>query len=100
MKWLKKILLILVVVIAVLFALAFISRNDMKVPLDLWFLQTWSLSVGAWVLLSFTLGMLSTWLLVLPGRLLGSVLIRTQDRKIQQQKQALATMQDQAEPGK
>src|SRR5690606_14184670 len=97
--WLKRLFVITLIVLAALSALAFIQHNDQKVALDLWLFRTWPLSVGAWVLLGFILGMLLVWLLVLPGKVLGAVLIRRQGRNIDRQKAVLSNLQGETAKG-
>jgi uncharacterized membrane protein YciS (DUF1049 family) len=97
MRWLKRLTKGSVFVLAALSALAFIYHNDQKVALDFWLFSTEPGSVGAWTLIGFSLGILCTWLLMLPGRLVGSVLIRRQGRKINRQNAALSNLRGQGE---
>jgi len=87
-----------ILVIAVI-GFNFLSRNETQIAIDFFLGQPVSFGGGVWILLSFILGCIVAWLVMLPSHVASKIMNKKQNRKLQSQQDELLRLKGESAKG-
>ncbi len=92
LKWIKRLILLILLLVAAFIGVVFASDNNLPVSLILFSVQLPEFTIGLWVLIALFLGALLGLLVSLLPLFLSRYSVLGRDKKIQQLKKELASL--------
>jgi uncharacterized membrane protein YciS (DUF1049 family) len=89
---------VFILVIAII-GFIFSSRNEAEIAIDFFLGQPISLGGGMWVLLSFIVGCVVAWLIILPSHVASKIMNKKQSRKLKSQQEEILRLKGESTKG-
>jgi len=96
---LKFTLYIVFILVIAIIGFIFSSRNETEIAIDFFLGQPVSFGGGIWILLSFIIGCMVAWLIILPSHVASKIMNKKQSRKLKNQQEVILRLKGESTKG-